>query len=134
MKTQNAQLKAQSGEAGAKPDLKRRAYLFAVAIVRFVRGLPASRGSAPIADQLLRSGTSIGANVIEAQGASSRKDFTRFFEYALKSAHETKYWLCLVRDGLEFRSAELDRLLAEAGELGRILGASTLTLKGKPTR
>ena len=51
-----------------------------------------------INDQLLRSATSIGANVIEAQAASSRKDYTNFFAYALKSANECKFWLGLLRD------------------------------------
>lgn len=49
-------------------------------------------------DQLLRSATLIGANIIEAKSGSSKKDFIRFYTIVLKSANETKYWLCLIRD------------------------------------
>ena len=46
--------------------------------------------------QLLRSATSIGANLVEARAAHSKKDFIKFYEIALKSSNETKYWLCLI--------------------------------------
>ncbi|MBL7209654.1 MAG: four helix bundle protein, partial [Dehalococcoidia bacterium] len=72
---------------------------------------------------LLRSATSIGANVVEAQGAGSRKDYTNFFTHALKSANETKFWLGLLRD-----SGKAER---EVTELVNILATSILTLKGK---
>lgn len=84
-----------------------------------------------ISDQLLRSATSIGANTVEAKSSSSRKDFIRFYEIALKSANETKYWLCLLRDATEADKVEVSKLLSEAEELSNMLGASVLTLKDK---
>jgi four helix bundle protein len=84
-----------------------------------------------ISKQLLRSAMSIGANVVEAKAASSRKDFTRFFHYALKSANESLYWLCLLRDAIEIKSSELGVLISETDELSKILGACLLTLKNK---
>jgi four helix bundle protein len=60
--------------------------------------LPNKRSAWIIIDQLIRSATSIGANLIEARAASSRLEFKRFYEISLKSANETKYWLCLLRD------------------------------------
>lgn len=114
-----------------KDELKYRAYRFSVALVKFVSQLPNQRIYWVISDQLLRAGTSIGANIIEAQAASSKKDFIRFFEIALKSANETKYWLALLRDGTETPKDEVAMLLKEADELSRLLGASILTLKGK---
>lgn len=85
-----------------------------------------------IGDQLLRAATSIGANIVEAQAASSRRDFARFYEIALKSANETKYWLCLLRDSAILGdTSEVEELLEEAIEISRILGSSLLTLKGK---
>mgnify|MGYP003866386553 CR=1 FL=1 len=51
-----------------------------------------------ISDQLLRAATSIGANIVEAKASSSKRDFIKFYEIALKSANETKYWLGLLRD------------------------------------
>lgn len=85
-----------------------------------------------ISDQLLRSATSIGANIIEAQAASSKRDFIKFFEISLKSVNETKYWLGLLRDGTETNNKErINKLLKETEELSNILGASLLTLKNK---
>ncbi len=84
-----------------------------------------------IGNQLLRSATSIGANVAEANGASSKKDYTNFFSYALKSANETKFWLELLRDSGKAKSGRTDRLIAEVTEIANILGASILTLRGK---
>ena len=64
-----------------------------------------------ISDQLLRSATSIGANVIEAQAASSRKDSTNFFNYALKAANECKFWLGLLRDSDRGDKETVNKLL-----------------------
>jgi four helix bundle protein len=80
---------------------------------------------------LLRSATSIGANVVEAKSASSKRDYARFFEIALKSANETKYWLGLLRDALEVDKSETNRLLKETGELASVLAASLMTMRQK---
>ncbi len=86
-----------------------------------------------IADQLIRSATSIGANVIKAKLSSSKKDNIKFFEIALKSSNETKYWCLLIREAAQ--EADLkegaDELLKEADEISKILASSILTLKGK---
>ena len=84
-----------------------------------------------ISKQLLRSATSIGANIIEAQAGSSKKDFTNFFSHALKSANESKFWLGLLRDSKKGNQEEIEKLLQETIELSNILGSSILTLKGK---
>jgi four helix bundle protein len=84
-----------------------------------------------VANQLLRSATSVGANHVEAKGSSSKKDFTNFFSHALKSANESLYWLGLLRDAKKISSPELKYLLNETKELANILGSSILTLKGK---
>ncbi len=77
-------------------NLQKRAFIFSVEIIKFVEKLPKDKAVYIIIDQLLRSATSIGANIIEAQSASSRKDFANFYHFALKSANETKYWLMLL--------------------------------------
>lgn len=82
-------------------------------------------------DQLLRAGSSIGANIIEAQAASSKKDFINFYHYALKSANETKFWLCLVRDSKKVEAKSIEPILKETIELANILAASLITLKNK---
>jgi len=84
-----------------------------------------------IVKQLLRSATSIGANIIEAQAGSTKRDFTNFFSYALKSANESKFWLGLLRDSAKADKDKTEVLLRETIELANILGSSILTLRGK---
>jgi four helix bundle protein len=113
-------------------DLKKRAYLYALDIIKFLDGLnKTDLTSTIIAKQLLRSSTSVGANIIEAQAGSTKKDFTNFFSYALKSANESKFWLGLLRDSKKSDLMKTDELLQETIELSNILGSSILTLKGK---
>lgn len=114
-----------------KEQIKYRVYKFSIRLVKFVSLLPNQRIYWVIADQLLRAGTSIGANIIEAQAASSKKDFINFYQIALKSANETKYWLGILRDGTEANKDDVNLLLDEVKELANILGASLLTLKNK---
>jgi four helix bundle protein len=87
-----------SNLSSPKFNLKYRAYQFSLALVKFSKELPNKRIFWIILDQLLKSGTSIGANIIEAKSASSKRDFIKFYEIALKSVNETKYWLCLLKD------------------------------------
>jgi four helix bundle protein len=79
----------------------------------------------------IRSGTSIGANIVEAQAGSSKKDFTNFYFHSLKSANETKFWLGLIRDSAKGDKIRADNLLKEVTEIANILGASIVTLKKK---
>jgi four helix bundle protein len=84
-----------------------------------------------ISDQLLRAATSIGANIIEAKSSSSKRDFIRFYEIALKSANETKYWLGLLRDTTQTDRKKIEELLKEVNEISNIFAASLLTMKNK---
>ena len=111
--------------------VKYKAYRFSIKIIRFVSQFPNQRIFWVISDQLLRAATSIGANIIEAQAASSKRDFIKFYEIALKSANETKYWLGLLRDATEIDKKKINELLKETDEIAKILGASLLTLKGR---
>jgi len=74
---------------------------------------------------------SVGANVVEAGNSSSRIEFKRYYEIALKSGTETKYWLCILRDGYEINDEEIKKLLKECDEVCKILAASILTIKRK---
>lgn len=116
---------------GKSLDVKVRAYQFSIEIIAFVDTLPNKRAVWIIVDQLVRSATSIGANMIEAQAASSKRDFIKFYEIALKSANETKYWLSLLRDTSVTEKAQCNKLLQEVTEIGNMVGSSVLTLKGK---
>jgi four helix bundle protein len=79
----------------------------------------------------MRSAMSVGANVVEAINSSSRIEFKRYYEIALKSGNETKYWLCILRDGFEIKDNEIKELLKECDELCKILASSVLSLKTK---
>ncbi|MBU4347681.1 four helix bundle protein [Patescibacteria group bacterium] len=114
-----------------KKMLKLRAFNLARAIMRLADKFPSKRSAWVIADQLLRSATSIGANIIEAQAASSKRDFVNFLNHALKSGNETKFWLALSKDLDSKLIADIEYLLKETDELTKILGSSISTLKGK---
>ncbi len=122
-------MRSQSSEP--KTELKHRAYRYSIRLIEFLDKLPKDMSSEVIARQLLRSGTSIGANLVEAKGASSKRDFTNYFTHALKSANESLYWLGLLRDAKDVRTPELEGLLQETKELANILGSSILTMKDK---
>ena len=96
-----------------KIDIKKRAYLYALQKSDFT--------SQVIARQLLRSATSIGANIVEAQASSSKKEFTNFLNHALKSANESKFWLGLLRDSNKASRESVDCLLTETKELANSL-------------
>ncbi|MHC4488404.1 MAG: four helix bundle protein [Planctomycetota bacterium] len=121
----------QNQNSKSKTDLKCRAYQYSVGIIEFLDTLPKDTSSQVITKQLLRSATSIGANIVEAKGASSKRDFTNFFSHSLKSANESLYWLGLLRDAKKINHPQLEYLLNETKELANMLGSSILTLKGK---
>lgn len=115
-----------------KEDFIKRLVKFTVSIINFAEEMKQRRVLWPVADQLVRSAGSIGANIVEAKGSSSNRDYTRFFEIALKSANETKYWLTVVKESSTNNIASQSQYLyQEADEISRIIGSSILTLKGK---
>ena len=114
-----------------KSDLKVRCYHFSLELIAFIDTLPSQRSCWIIADQLLRSGMSIGANLVEAHSSSSRLEFKKFHEIALKSANETKYWLGLLRDSKKADREKTEKLLKEATELSNMIAAGVLKLKKK---
>jgi four helix bundle protein len=114
-----------------KKMLKLRSFNLARKIIKLVDEFPKKRSAWVIADQLLRAATSIGANIIEAQAASSKKDFINFLNHALKSGNETKFWLALSKDLDQKLISEIEKLLKETDEIVRILGSSIATLEGK---
>ena len=110
-------------------DIKFRCYFFARDVVLFINKSDFSRLHASIIDQVLRSSTSICANVIEAKSGNSCKNLISFYSIALRSANETKYWLCLIRDTMNVNKAEVKELLKEADEISKIIAKSIITLK-----
>ena len=112
-----------------KDDLKERCYKFSLEIIKLAEKLPKRRSSKVIAEQLIRSATSIGANLFEARAASSRLEFKRFYEVALKSANETRYWLELLRDLKLTDDKIISNLLDEVNEIAKMIASSVVKLK-----
>lgn len=114
-----------------KKKLIQRSFNLAREIIALVDKFPNKRSAWVISDQLIRAATSIGANIIEAQAASSKRDFVNFLNHALKSGNETKFWLALAKDIMPNNLQEIDALHQEVDELTKILGSSISTLRGK---
>jgi len=114
-----------------KRDIINRSFEFGVRIVKFIQKLPRNYVSQKIGGQLLDSGTSVGANVEEATGGFSKKDFTYKMGVALKEARESNFWLRLIKVSEIAKGDELDSLLKESEELKKILGSIVKTSRGK---
>ena len=114
-----------------KKEFKGRLYRFTLRLVEFLDKLPNDSVSRRIGDQLLRSGTSIIGNYVEGQAASSKKDFTNYFNHSLKSANESKLWLALLRDTKRANPKDAQWFMQELDEIAKIFASSVLTLKGK---
>jgi len=113
-------------------NLKTRIYRFILRLIKFIETLPKNDDLCRVArNQLIKSGTSIGANYVEAIAGSSKKDFTNFLSHSLKSANESKFWLALLRDAGKGSKPEINNLLKELIEIANILASSVRTLKGK---
>jgi len=112
-----------------KLDVKYRAFYLSLKVIGFLEGLDKKICLKVIADQLIRSITSIGANIVEAKSSSSKREFVNYFQISLKSANETKYWLALLKE--VYKDPKIDLFVRETDELSRIIGSSILTMKGK---
>lgn len=117
----------------SKPDnpVQTKSYAFAVRIVKLCQFLAAEKREFVLSKQLLRSGTSIGANVEEAIGGQSRPDFLSKISIAYKEARETTYWLRLLRDTDYLTPPQFDSIHADADELCRILVTIQKSTKAK---
>src|SRR3989338_2013524 len=107
-----------------KEEIKKRIYNWTLALIRALDLIDKTNSSNVIGKQLLRSGTSVGANYIEAQAASSKKDFINFLHHSLKSANESRYWLDLLKDTKKISQENIGPLIKELEEIANILGAS----------
>lgn len=110
-------------------DIKHRCYYFSIKLVKSFKSIQFSGLEYIVVKQVVRSGMSIGANVVEAKNSSSRKEFKRYYEIALKSSNETKYWLSILKDGFEVDEIIINELLEECIQISKILASSILTLK-----
>lgn len=113
-----------------KQEFALRLVTFSVDTLKFSDTLRKNPTLWPVCDQLVRSSTSVGANINEAKGAASKRDFAHYFQIALKSAKETQYWLVVVQQYDVKSSAKAGVLLKEMEEITRIINSSLLTMRG----
>ena len=106
-----------------------KTYAFAVRVVRLYQYLVKSKSEYVLSKQLLRSGTSIGANVEEAIGGQSDKDFFAKMTIAYKEARETHYWLRLLTDTSYLSNEESESLLSDIEEILKIIGSIQKTMR-----
>jgi four helix bundle protein len=113
-------------------DIVQRTFAFAVNIVKLANELTRKSSSARILPgQILRAGTSVGANVEEAQAAGSRADFIHKYSIALKEARETRYWLRLLRASNTVSKEDVDSSGAESDEICRIIAQIVINARKK---
>lgn len=123
--------KTKTTDQNSKTDFNHRVYYFILGTLKFIEKIPYNHVTKTIINQLIRSLTSIGANIIEARACNSKRDFARYFDIALKSTNETKFWLCLLRDLGSVDKVKIRKILNETIEISNILAASLLTMRNK---
>jgi len=107
----------------SKSIIKNKSEDFAVRIVNLYRYLCSHNKEFVLSNQLLRSGTSIGANVAEASGAFSKNDFVAKMQIAFKECLETQYWLQLLNKTNFISDKEYQSIIVDCCEIGKILSA-----------
>lgn len=109
--------------------IQEKSFTFAVRVVKLCKMLRNERAEHTLSKQLLRSGTSIGANIAEAQNAQSRADFQSKLNIALKETTETYYWLRLLHATDYLTKEEFQSMESDCTAIERILSASIKKLK-----
>lgn len=110
--------------------IQEKSFQFSLRILKLFKYLRQQKVERDLCTQLLRSGTSIGANVEEAIGGSSRKDFIHKLEISYRETRETKYWLRLLKEGELLESKFADSFLIDCDEILKILAAIINSSKG----
>ncbi len=111
-------------------DIQDRTFQFAVTIIRLSENLGNSRSTNAICNQIIRSGTSIGANAQEALSAHSKQDFIYKTNIALGESRETLYWLKLIQELKLVEPIDIEPVIMEADEITKILGAIVSKARG----
>ena len=113
-----------------KIEFKSRLYKWVLNLIKILDKLPKKDFICEtMGKQLLRSGTSVLANYVEANSASSKRDFINFFNHSLKSANESKVWITLLRDTGKISTNDFESLMNELNQLANMLASSIITMK-----
>ena len=111
--------------------IQQKSFAFAIRIVNLYKHLSTEKKEFVLSKQLLRSGTSIGANIEESIGGVSDKDFTHKLSISYKEARESIYWLKLLQATEYITKAEFESLHNDAEEICKILGKIQITMKNR---
>lgn len=122
-------LELNKNKTNFKQQFKKRCFDFSLSVIRISEQLRGQRINWSLLDQIIRSATSIGANVVEGGNSSTKKEFINYFQIALKSASETLYWLALLKELNIQNSKELDSMLQECTEIKKIIITVILNTK-----
>jgi four helix bundle protein len=114
-----------------KYTLEERTAKFGENVIDFCKALQKDAISSPLINQIVRSATSIGANYMEANGASSRRDFVNKIFICKKESHETKHWLRMIARCYPDKTGTIRLLWKEAQELTLIFQKITTTIRSK---
>lgn len=112
-----------------KQEFKKRCFRFSLSVLKICELSKEKRINWPIVDQLVRSATSIGANIVEGGNSTSKKEFINYFQIALKSASETLYWLALLREVNKDYEKQINLLIKECTEIKKLISTIILNTK-----
>lgn len=113
-----------------KQQFKKRCFNFSIAVLQLSELLREKKINWVLIDQLIRSATSIGANIVEGGNSTSKKEFINYFQIALKSTSETLYWLALVREVNKEQEEKTNNLIKECTEIKKMISTIILNTKG----
>ncbi len=111
--------------------IQQKSFAFAIRIVNLYKYLTTEKKEFVLSKQLLRSGTSVGANIEESIGGQSEKDFLSKLSIAYKEARESVYWLKLLRATDYLSQEQAEGLLADAEEICKLIGKIQITIKNR---
>ncbi len=118
----------------APQDIQERTFRFGLRVIDLVNRMPQTMAGNTLARQLIRAGTSVGANMQEADGAETKKDFIHKVSIAYKEARESRHWLAMIRASILKNDNEVAALWQESDELVRILFTILTNARQVPNR
>lgn len=112
-----------------KQQFKKRCFDFSIAVLNLTEALRERRQNWPIIDQVVRSATSVGANIVEGGNSTSKKEFINYFQIALKSAAETLYWFAILKEINKNNAEEIELLIKECLEIKKMISTIIINTK-----
>lgn len=112
-----------------KTQFKRRCFDFSIAVLRLSEILRKKQINWILIDQLVRSATSIGANIVEGGNSTSKKEFINYFQIALKSSSETLYWLAILKEMNSDSEKRINDLIEECTQIKKMISTIILNTK-----